>query len=306
MITNLDPNAELFLANVDRIQDRIAAASRQVSSGRKIASPSDAPDEIDGLLQLRADQQRNTQLRSNLALAKTHAQAADDALASAIKLMDRARVLAAQGGTGTATDADRKATSEEASALFEQMIACSRTAVQGRYVFSGDDATQPPYAADPASPTGVARIVTAGATLRIQSPAGGSFAAGKTAQEIFDSRNADDTPAADNVVAALHDLQAALAAGDSAAAAQAGAAIDAAAARLNSTEAFYGAVEGRIADADAFAQRYDIELQTQLSEMQDADVVAAALTLSQSNTQLQAAFQMRAAMPHKSLFDFLG
>ena len=73
MISNLDPASELFLSNVNRIQERLAEASRQVTSGKKIAQPSDAPDQIDAVLQLRADRQRNSQIRSNLALAVTEA-----------------------------------------------------------------------------------------------------------------------------------------------------------------------------------------------------------------------------------------
>ena len=71
-------------------------------------------------------------------------------------------------------------------------------------------------------------------------------------------------------------------------------------------QAFYGAVENRIRDGQAFGDKYDIDLRTQLSQKQDADVAAAAIELSQGTTQLQAAFQMRAAMPHKSLFEFIG
>jgi hypothetical protein len=37
----------------------------------------------------------------------------------------------------------------------------------------------------------------------------------------------------------------------------------------------------------------------------DADITSAALVMSQGATQLQAAFQMQAKMPHTSLFDFL-
>lgn len=306
MTTNLDPSAELFLYNVDRIQDRIAIANRQVSSGKKIAAPSDAPDEIDSLLQLRADRQRNQQTQSNLSLELTHVQAADGALTTAVKLMDRARVLAAQGATATATDSGRAAMAAEVQSLLDQMIACSRTTVQGTYIFSGDAAGSPPYQADPASPTGVAQLVTAGATRRVQDPAGGSFLAGKSAQEIFDVRNADGTPAANNVFASLNGLREALAAGDNTAIAQAAVSVQTASVQLNSSQAFYGTVENRITDAQSFAANYDTQLQTQLSQLQDADVVAAALTLSQSNTQLQAALQMRAAMPHESLFNFIG
>jgi flagellar hook-associated protein 3 FlgL len=298
MITNLDPVSELFLANVNRIQDRIAEASRQVSSGRKIAEPSDAPDQIDGLLQLRADRERNQQIQANLSLELTRVQTADGALSSAIKLMDRARTLAGQGATATATPSGRQAMADEVQSLLDEMIACSRTAVQGRFIFSGDAETTPPYQTNPASPNGVDRLVTEAATRQVQNPAGGSFEAGQTAQEIFDSPGA-------SVFGALNSLRASLLAGDPAAIAQASASVQTASNQLNSSQASYGAIEGRITDAQAFAERYDTQLQTQLSQMQDADVAAAALTLTQSNTQLQAAFQMRAAMPHKSLFDFI-
>jgi len=300
MITNLDPTSELFLTNVNRIQERIAEASRQVSSGRKIAEPSDAPDQIDGLLQLRADRERNQQIQANLSLELTRVQTADGALGSAIKLMDRARTLATQGATATATPTGRQAMADEVQSLMDQMVACSRTAVQGRYIFSGDAETSPPYQANAASLNGVDQLVTAAATRQVQNPAGGSFVAGKTAQEIFDS------PGGSSAFGALASLRASLLAGDPAAIAQASASVATASIQLNSTVAFYGAVQGRITDAQAFAERYDTQLQTQLSQMQDADVAAAALTLAQSNTQLQAAFQMRAAMPHKSLFDFIG
>jgi flagellar hook-associated protein 3 FlgL len=300
MITSLDPVSELFLANVTRIQDRIAEASRQVSSGRKIAQPSDAPDQIDGLLQLRADRERNQQIQANLSLELTRVQTADGALSSAIKLMDRARTLGAQGASATATSSGRQAMADEVQSLLDEMISCSRTAVQGRFIFSGDADTVPPYQADAASPNGVDRLVTAASTRLVQDPAGGSFPAGKTAQEIFDA------PGASNVFGALNSLRGALLAGDATWIAQATASVDTASLQLNSAQAFYGAVQGRLSDAQAFAERYDTQLQAQLGQMQDADVVAAALTLTQSNTQLQAAFQMRAAMPHKSLFDFIG
>jgi flagellar hook-associated protein 3 FlgL len=307
MISNLDPTSELFLSNVERIQQRVADASRQVSSGQKIAQPSDAPDQIDSILQLRAEQQRITQIQSNLTVERTRAQSADGALTSAIKLLDRARVLSAQGATGTVDPAGRKAIAQEVRSLFDEMIACSRTSVEGRFVFSGDADNTPPYQADSTSLTGAAQLTTAAATRRIQDPAGGSFASGKTAREIFDSRNlADGSPAADNVFAALNGLETALLAGDQTAIAQTSTMIQAASEQLNISQSFYGALQGRLTDAQAFADRAEIELKTELSQKEDADIVGAALALSQGNTQLQAAFQMRAAMPHKSLFDFIG
>jgi flagellar hook-associated protein 3 FlgL len=281
MISNLEPSSELFLANVDKVRRRIADANRQVSSGKRISQPADAPDDIDAVLQL-------------------------SALASAINLMDRARTLATQGANSVMDAAARRSLAGEGQSLLEEMVSFSRTTVQGSYVFSGDRDDAPAYAQDAASPTGVTQLQTAVATRRIEDPAGGSFVSSKSAQEIFDARNDDGSPATDNVFAALNALQAALASGDATMVSQCVGSIQSAAARLNSIQAFYGTVQNRIRDGQDFGGRYDTELKTQLSDKEDADVAAAALELSTGNTQLQAAFQMQAAMPRKSLFDFIG
>ncbi len=80
-MTTLSPSSALFLANVNRVQQRIAQANAEVTSGKKINVAADSPDQIDTLLQLRANLQRNTQIQSNLTLANTDAAGADDALA---------------------------------------------------------------------------------------------------------------------------------------------------------------------------------------------------------------------------------
>jgi len=96
MISNLSPSNEAFLANLERVQQRVAEANSQVSRGKRVNVASDAPNRVDAILQLRADEVRNTQIQSNLALAKTDADSADGALTSALQLMDRARVLGAR------------------------------------------------------------------------------------------------------------------------------------------------------------------------------------------------------------------
>jgi flagellar hook-associated protein 3 FlgL len=306
MITNIDPEAALFLADVNRIQQRISDASSQVSSGKKINVASDAPDQIDSLLQLRADEQSNTQVQSNLTLAQTDAQSADSALGASILLMDRAVTLATQGATATSDATSRASLAGEVESLQEQMVAYSQAQVQGRYIFSGDQDGSPSYALDLNSANGVDQLSNAASTLQIQNPAGGSFPASKTAQEIFDDQNADGSSAADNVFAALNTLRTALLNNDSDAIGASIGNLQQASDHLNSMEAFYGTVEDRIQDATTFASNYDTQLQTEVSQEQDADVTAAATELTQANTQLQAAYQARAEMPHTSLFQFLG
>ena len=306
MITNLDSGTQYFLSAVERVQRRLADANLQVASGKRVNAPSDAPDEISAILQFKAEQSRNQQIRANLALASTGADAADQSLDAGIKLMERARVLATQAGNPTMDAAGRLSIANEIRSLQEQMVAQSRTAVQGRFIFSGSQDLNPAYSLDLTAATGVTQLHTAPATVRIEDPAGGSFAATKTAQEIFDSRNPDGTVAAGNVFASLNSLRLALENNDDAALDAAAMSLRAGSDHLNAMQSFYGDVQRRIDDAVNFASSQDVVLKTQLAQKEDADVAAAAMEMTQANTQLQAAFQMRSMIRQNSLFDYLG
>jgi flagellar hook-associated protein 3 FlgL len=315
MISILSPSSEAFLANMARVQRTIDEASRQTSSGKRVNVASDAPGELDTILQLHTDETRNTQIQENLAVAKADADAADGALTSATQLMDRARVLAAQGATFTVDAAGRQSIAGEVQSLLEQMVAISRTTVQGRYIFGGDQDSNPPYAVDLTAASGVSSLTSSPATRQVENSAGGSFAVSQNAQEIFDTQNPDPvttddppitTPAADNVFAALNNLRLGLLANDTTQITAASASIQTASDHLNTAQAFYGTVQNRITDATNYSATYDVQIKTELSQKEDADITTAALTVTEGNTQLQAAFQMQAKMPRTTLFDFMG
>src|SRR5712691_12900601 len=119
MITNLSPSNEAFLANMDRVQRQVTLAGQQVSSGKRVNVASDAPDQIGAILQLRANMVQNTQMQTNLGLAKTSADAADSALSSATRLMDRAITLAAQGANFTLDAHGRQSLALEVQSLHD-------------------------------------------------------------------------------------------------------------------------------------------------------------------------------------------
>ena len=173
MITNVNPQAALFLANLDRVEQNLATANGQVSSGLRITVASDAPDQISTLLQLRANLQQNTQVQSNLTLAQTDAQAADSALNSSIQLLDSATTLATQAATATTDAAGRASLAQQVQSIQQQMVANSQTTVQGRYIFSGDDDGAPQYTWDATAANPVVAGQTSASTRQIQNPAGG-------------------------------------------------------------------------------------------------------------------------------------
>ncbi|HUK17636.1 MAG TPA: flagellin [Bryobacteraceae bacterium] len=316
MVSNLSPQSELFLANLNRIEQQLTTANIQMSSGKKLNVASDAPGDVEQLLQLRTDQAKNQQIESNLTLAQTDASAADSALAGAASLIDTAVQLATQGANATQTADTRQSIAQQVEGILNQMVAYSQTQVQGRYIFSGDQNQSPTYQVDLSAANGVPdqngaangvdQLSDAAATQQIEDPSGGSFAASETAQQIFDDTNSDGTPAADNVFAALNGLLTSLQNNDQTGISNAISNLQQASARINNAEAFYGTVENRIQDASTFASNYDTQLSSEISDKQDADVTAAAMELSQASTQMQASMQMQGQMPKSTLFDYLG
>ena len=71
-------------------------------------------------------------------------------------------------------------------------------------------------------------------------------------------------------------------------------------------QSFYGEVEDRIQAAQTFSTTYSTQLQTEIGNIQDADIPTAVIQLTQANTTEEAALQMEAKMPQSTLFDYLG
>jgi flagellar hook-associated protein 3 FlgL len=307
MITNVDPNSAMFLNGINRIEANISTASNQVSSGLQITVASDSPDQIGMLLQLRANLAQNTQVQSNLTLAGSNAQAADSALTASIQLMDTATTLATQGATTTSTATSRDSLAQQVQSILQEMVSISQTNVQGAYIFSGDQSQTPQYTYDPTQADPVVTQQNAASTGQIENPAGGTIAASLTAQQIFDDQDPDaGGPATDNAFNALNTLVTALNNNDTAGIASSISLLQQSSVHLNNMQSFYGNQEDQIQSANTYASNFNIQLQTQISSIQDADIPTAATELTEANTQLQAAMQMEGQLPHTSLFSFLG
>lgn len=305
MIQSLDPSSQEFLVSLARIQSAIKRTSDQISSGLKVNTPSDAPDQISDILQLYTDLGQNAQIQTNLGRIKSEVGTAESILESAIKIVDRAMTLGSQGA-GTMQSAEaRLILAGDVQSQLEQLVSASRTIVAGRYIFSGDQNQEPAYELNLLNDNGVNRLLTAPSTRLIQHASGASFAAGKTAMEVFDARNPDDSLAPNNVFAAVNGLRTALENNDQAGIDASLSALRAVGDHLNIELGFYGTVQNNIDEAIDFSAQLDVRLKTELSSRRDADITAAILELEQGKTQQQAAFTARAELPRTSLFDFL-
>jgi flagellin-like hook-associated protein FlgL len=177
--------------------------------------------------------------------------------------------------------------------------------VDGVYIFSGDDGSSPAYQLNPASPAGVDRLLLTGSTQQLADTTGVTFPFALTAQDIFDKRDASDNPAPENVFAAVNTLQLALQANDEAGISQTIDLIHAASTHLNQQLGFYGAVQNHISASLDLAQKFQIQTQTRLGDLQDADAASLAVQLTQDTTTLNAAMAAQSRKPTTTLFDYL-
>jgi flagellar hook-associated protein 3 FlgL len=301
MINSLDPSADRFLNDLARVQRRTDRAARQMASGVRVSTASDAPADIAGILRLHASIARNQQIQSNLGRVKTEVDGAEQALQAAVRIMDRAAVLTSQSTGPLQTPETRAALVAEVAGLQQQMIAISATQVEGRYVFGGDRDETAPYEPDNSgtAPNGVVAVTAAPATRQVEDASGTLFPAGKTAAEIFDHGSG-------SVFATLNSLRTALENGDVPALTSLNATVRDAGSWLNEQLSFYGATQSRIAAATSSANTLELQLKTELSGREDTDLSEAVLEMQQGMTQQQAALTARAKLPRSSLFDLLG
>jgi flagellar hook-associated protein 3 FlgL len=300
MLRGPDVRSERFLNDLDIINNRIDKAQRQISSGKKITTVSDSPDQVSDLLAARSELGHMTQLHNNLNLVKTEVDTAEGTLAQAINALDRALTLGTQGASNVNDANSRNTLALEVDGILEQIVSMSAVSVNGRYIFSGDGDQVPPYSLDLTQNPPVSTYQGSPSTRLVQHPQGLTIPIAKTADEIFD--NVDP---AKNVFGALNALRGALRLNDTNAIESAVANLRGASEHLNGQEAFYGSVQNRVSEGLDFASKQELSFKERISNLEDADVSQAILELTQGKVQQEAALSAQAQQPKTSLFDFL-
>jgi|HubBroStandDraft_6_1064221.scaffolds.fasta_scaffold166138_2 flagellar hook-associated protein 3 FlgL len=305
MFPNINPASNLFLANLQIIQNRMSTDEQQLTSGLRVNVASDAPDQISEILQTRAQISGVQQTQQNLSTVGPLVDSGESAIQQALQLLDTATTLATGAASTTTTAAQRLDSAPQVQGILEQLVSLSQTAVAGTYVFSGDQSTQPTYSVNLANGNGVNQLSQPGPPGQIADATGITFSTGLTAQQVFDDRNPDGSYAPDNVFAAVNGLLTALQTNNVPNVQQAITNIQSASAYLNNESSFYGGVQNTITAANTSASATLVTLQQQLSNLQDADATSDALDLTSVQTNEQAAMSAEAQLKPQSLFTYL-
>jgi flagellar hook-associated protein 3 FlgL len=305
MTPSINPNSEIFLSNLQQIQNRIGTAERQLSSGLRVSVASDDPDQISSILQLRAQIAGVEQTQENLSNVTPQVESGENAIQQAIQVLDTATSLATEASGSTSNASQRQDEIPQVQGILQQLVSLSQTAVNGQYIFSGDLSGQPQYTLA-ANGSSVEQMTQPGPAGQIQDANGLPISIGLTAQQIFDDQDASGNPTAASAFAAVTGFLTALQNNDGPGILTAVTDIQTASAHLNDESSFYGAAQNNLTAAGNSASQTLIQLQQQLSNEQDADAAQSSLDLTMATTDEQAAMSAQAMLKPQSLFDYLG
>ena len=280
-----------FLEDVGRAQDRMMKAQQQVSSGKKIAKPSDNPEAASDILRLNSDKSESEQYLKDLTFAKSKLQLTDGVLETVEQVVERARTL---GLSSLSNPSAAKAYVTEVTSLRDQLITTSNTTYAGRYIFGGSVTTTAPYVKNPNSTVtyngdGNDMPLEIGRSLVVQTQIPGSdLFTGSV--DIFDT---------------LSDLATAMQAGDKAG-------MDAQVQKIEQFTDVLSVARSKVGGYLNMTTNVENDLAsaklaraTVLSQEEAADLAAAISELSMSQNALQATLAVGARLSQLSIWDYL-
>jgi flagellar hook-associated protein 3 FlgL len=281
-----------FLANLTTLNDNLYTLTRQASSGQKLNRLMDSPADSAERVSLKEQAMEIDQYRSNMDTASFFLNSAESALNEVHQLITSIYTLGAQAASESVSSNSRVAIAEEIRVLRDQILSLANTQVRGRYLFAGSNVLTQPFtlSGDEVSynGNGAAPGIAVDDGVVVSGSVPGSTAFESVFSDItalLTAAGGDDLSsiksALDQFSSALTDLGLARA--------QIGShlsALEYVASNLNSKE---------------------LSTEERRSKLEDADIAAVAVQLSQNQTALQAAISVGGSVMTKdNLFDFLG
>ena len=131
------------------VQGELAKTQEQLSTGKQIVKPSDAPDKASLVTRLESELGRQTSYQETLKSVQTRLQSEETALKNTSDVLVRVKELSVQAANDTLSPADRQSIALEISSLREQILSLANTQdTNGNYLFSGSRVGEPAFGPD--------------------------------------------------------------------------------------------------------------------------------------------------------------
>src|SRR5579884_2284966 len=290
-----------MLQNLWNNEARIEVVQNQLASGKKLAQISDNPEDGGRALTVRASLAQSSRFLRNVDAAKAWLSATDSALDGVDQSILRAQELAVQGANDTLNAFDRQGMAQEVEGLIAQVAQLGNSTYAGSYLFNGAETTTAPFVfvngavtytnSDPtSSTTALIRQIGPGAQVSVNTighdPA--------TGQGLFDV-----------VFDALTTFRQALQNNDTAAIQASITQLQTAQQRVVQERETVGARINQVSTVGSQLTSLQLHLSQTQANLEDADVVQAAMDYAQADIVRRAGMATAAKTLPPSLFDYL-
>jgi flagellar hook-associated protein 3 FlgL len=281
-----------FLGDLERLNADFAAASRQISSGKKLMQMSDSPGGASDLISLTEQAAKIDLYRSNTNTGLFFLGVAESALNEVNNLVTAIYTKGSQAASELVTDDARAMFAEDIRALRDQILSLANTKARNRYLFAGSQVNSAPFVKSGDSVTyqgdGDVSSVRISKGVEIQLCVPGS-----------DPFNA--------IFASIESLLAAMDGNDLSGMRSELQQFSSALSDLGKVRGQIGSRLGLLEGIQAKLDSTETLLKKQKSSIEDADLVAATMQLNQTKTALDAAMTAGGAfLSQSNLFDILG
>jgi flagellar hook-associated protein 3 FlgL len=310
MRVSTNTSYEVGLAALNRQLATQAKTLEQISSGKRVLTPSDDPAAHVQALEVSQSDSVNTQYASNRQSAAGNLSLLDGSLGQITTLLQNAQQLVVSAGNGTLDDSGRKAIAAELRGNVDQLLSLANgTDGTGQYLYSGFQGATKPF-------------VDTGSGVQYLGDEGQRTAQASTSRQLEVSESGKEVferiPAAgggyQSMFKTLSDLIGVLETPVTTPASKTAlnSGLDAANVNLSNAmdnvlqvRAAVGTREKELDTLNESGAELNVQYKQQLSDLQDVDYVKAISDLSQQQTYMQAAQQAFLKVQGLSLFDYL-
>jgi flagellar hook-associated protein 3 FlgL len=294
----VDPNnVPSMLAAIQQSESSLQTALQQVSTGKSVNVPSDNPAAAADMVQNTMETAAVDQYTQNISGVLSTVQTADSALSSVVTSLTQAVSLGTEGANGTLSAANQQQIATQIQGIISSVVGQANLTYNGAYLFGGTASTAQPYTADASSTTGYTYNGNSGVNS-VQIGDQTSVKVNLPGSQIFSNSSA-------NVLGSLTSLVSALQSGDTAAISTATGAVSAALSYVSEQRVFYGNAESQLNTQDTYLQQETVTLASQQNSLVGVDLAKAATTLSQAETDNNAALAAAAKVIPNTLFNYL-
>ncbi|HRC44609.1 MAG TPA: flagellar hook-associated protein FlgL [Nitrospira sp.] len=285
----------ILLGNLQRSRLQLLTSQEQISSQKRVTTPSDDPSAFGQIVLDKSALSQTTQWVRNINFGTSRVNAADQALGQVQNLITRVRELTIQAGSDTTSAEGRQSIAKEVRQLQRQLVQLGNTEVAGQAIFGGTKTDVQAF------------TISSGDTVVYQgNNETQSIAVGENQTvQILVPGSSIFTGATTNIFDSLRDLLTALESNDRVGIQAGLGGLDLATAQISDAQGTIGALANRLQVTHDALDTATLTITQSISDNQDADLATAITQLRLQEVAVQAASETFTKIFDSSLINYL-